>query len=261
MKMSGNTVLITGGTSGIGLEMAVQLINLGNTVIVTGRDQVKLDEIKQKIAGIHTIKSDVSDPSAIESLHSQVTRDFPELNILINNAGIMRKINLNDQKFDLHDLTREIETNLMGPIRMTQVFLPNLKNRKSAAVVNVSSGLAFVPLPISPIYSATKSGLHAFTECLRIQLKNSKVKIFELAPPGTETPLFRGDFTKDDLGGVKSMEVHILVKQAIEGLKSDKLEIRPGLSNVLRIMSRVAPSFMLKQLGKPVDRMLDPAKA
>src|SRR6266481_2448580 len=111
----------------------------------------------------HTFRSDVSDPKAIATLYEKVTKQFPDLNILINNAGIMREINVHDKAGSLEDITREIEINLSGPIRMVKQFLPHLKTKSEAAIMNVSSGLAFVPLPISPVYCATKAGLHSFT--------------------------------------------------------------------------------------------------
>lgn len=256
MKISGNTVLITGGTSGIGLALAEQFLQLGNTVIVTGRDQAKLDEANKKFPKIRTLQSDVSDSKAIALLYDKVTTEFPELNVLINNAGFMRKINLHDKDGDLARLTNEIETNLMGPIRMVKQFLPHLKTKSSAAIVNVSSGLAFVPLPISPVYCATKAGLHSFTQSLRVQLKNTNIKVFELAPPATATPLFKGDFSQEDLGGVKTMDVQVLAAHAIEGFKKDAYEICPGASNALKVMSRLAPGFIGKQLAKSADAML-----
>jgi uncharacterized oxidoreductase len=264
MKMTGNTILITGGTSGIGLELAQQLCQ-NNTIIITGRDQGKLDTAKAKLGSVHTMRSDVSDPIAIAELYQAVTREFPALNVLINNAGIMRKINLQDGGTDLASITREIETNLNGPIRMVNQFLPHLKKQKTPAVVNVTSGLAFVPFPISPIYSATKAGLHSFTQALRVQMKKTNVKVFELAPPGTETPLFRGDFDETDLGGIKGMDVTKLARLAIKGMEKDVLEIRPGLSNVLKLLSRIAPVFALNMLAKSsaasLDRMQAAAKA
>jgi len=260
MDITNNTILITGGTSGIGFELAAQLLKLGNTVIITGRDRSRLDSVRNKLPGVHTLQSDVSDPKAITVLFEEVTKGFPKLNILINNAGIMRKINLlgdgKDKGKDLEDITSEIETNLIGPVRMVAQFLPHLKNKETAAIVNVSSGLAFVPFPISPIYSATKAGLHSFTQCLRVQLKNTRIKVFELAPPATRTPMLTGVFDSGDFKGSATMDVVKLVAQAITGFKKDRLEIRPGLSNVLKVMSRIAPQFILKQLSKPVDAML-----
>ena len=255
MNLSGNTILITGGSSGIGLGLAGALAALDNTVVITGRDPAKLSAAQRKVANLHVIQSDVTDASAIETLFATLTERFPSLNVLINNAGIMRKLNLQDARLDALDLTREIDTNLVAPIRMTKRFLPHLLSRPSAAIVNISSGLAFVPLPISPVYSATKAAIHSFTQSLRVQLQRTHIKVFELVPPGTDTPLFTGDFDAQDLAGLKPMPVDELVAHAIAGLRKDQLEIRPGLANVLRMMSRVAPRLMLKQLGKSAERM------
>ena len=252
MRLENRTVLITGGTSGIGLELAKQLLQRGSTVIVTGRDQEKLDAARRALPGAHAFKSDVSDPAAITALHDSVLARFPALDTLVNNAGIMRNLNLNQDR-DLNDVTREIEINLSGPVRMIQQFLPHLKTREDALIVNVTSGLAFVPLPLSPVYSATKAALHSFTQSLRVQLDGTGVTVIELAPPGVETPLFRGEFA-EEMKGQKAMDVGVLAKQAIAGIEAGSLEIRPGLSNVLKIMSRIAPAFMLNrltQMGKP----------
>lgn len=248
MKLIDRTVLITGGTSGIGQELAKQLLRRGNTVIVTGRDQKKLDATSRSLLGVHVICSDVSDPAAVARLHETVTKEFPALDTLVNNAGVMRNLNLNLPR-ELQDVTREIEINLCGPIRMVQQFLPHLKTRKNALIVNVSSGLGFIPLPISPVYSATKAAIHSFTQSLRVQLAGTGVTAVELAPPGTETPLFRGEFSQE-MQGQKGMDVAVLVERAITGIEAGKLEIRPGLANVLKAMSRIAPDFMLKQLAK-----------
>lgn len=261
MKMSGNTILITGGSAGIGLELARRLVVLDNVVIVTGRDGGKLEEARRLHPQLHTFPSDAADPEALVHLHQTLIARFPALNVLINNAGIMRKINLHDPTPDLYDITREIDVNLAAPIRMVKQFLPHLKRQRTAAVVNVSSGLAFVPLAIAPVYSATKAAMHSFTQSLRIQLKNTAVKVFELAPPGTDTALFKGDFSADDVKGVTPMAVETLGKHAIAGLSQDVYEIRPGLANALKLMSRVAPQFILGQLSRSVDGMLAQSKA
>jgi len=248
MKLENRTILITGGTSGIGLELARQLLPRGNTIIITGRGQDKLEAAQRALPGVHVFKSDVSDPAAILALHDDVLAQFPALDILINNAGVMRNLNLNQDR-GLDDVAREIDINLSGPVRMVQQFLPHLKTRKHAMIVNVSSGLAFIPIPISPLYCAAKAGLHSFTQSLRVQLANTNVTVVELAPPGVETPLFRGEFAAE-MEGQKGMDVAVLAKRAIAGIEAGKLEIRPGLSNVLKIMSRVAPQFMFRQMTK-----------
>jgi uncharacterized oxidoreductase len=247
MKLQGKTILITGGTSGIGLELAKQLLARGNTVIVTGRDQAKLDATRRMLPGLHAFCSDVSDPGAIVSLHDALLAQFPALDVLVNNAGIMRNLNLNRER-SLSDVSREIDINLSGPIRMVQQFLPHLKSRKGALIVNVSSGLAFVPLPIAPVYSATKAALHSYTQSLRVQVAGSGITVIELAPPGVETPLFRGEFA-EEMKDQKGMDVKVLVQQAIAGIESGKVEIRPGLANVLKMMSRIAPQFIFNQLA------------
>jgi uncharacterized oxidoreductase len=248
MKLENRTVLITGGTSGIGLELAKQLHQRGNTVIVTGRDQEKLDAAKRAVSGIRTFRSDVSDPGAIAALHDSVLAQFPSLDTLINNAGIMRNLNLNEDR-GLNDVTREIEINLSGPVRMVQQFLPHLKTRKGALIVNVSSGLAYIPFPTSPVYSATKAAIHSFTQSLRVQLDGTGVTVIELAPPAVETPLLRGEFA-EEMKEQKGMDVKMLAERAIAGIEAGNLEIRPGLSNVLKAMSRIAPQFTLKQMAK-----------
>jgi uncharacterized oxidoreductase len=247
MKLTGKTILITGGTSGIGLELAKQLISQRNTVLITGRDQERLAATKSKLS-VHTYLCDAGNPRDIEKLQRTVAADFPNLDVLINNAGIMRNLDLN-QPHELTDVTREVAVDLSGPIQMVQAFLPQLKARPDALIVNVSSGLAFVPFPLSPVYSAAKAGLHAYTRALRAQLMQSSIRVVELAPPGTETPLFRAEFEKE-LKGQKGMDVEALVKQTISGIESGKTEIRPGLSNILYILSRIAPHIPFGQMAK-----------
>lgn len=250
MELTNNTILITGGTSGFGFEFASRLVALGNTVIITGRNKNKLGETKKQLPGVHTFQSDVSDPTAIAALYKVVTEQFPELNILINNAGEMRKINLHDTSIDLLNITREVEINLMGPIRMVQQFLPHLKTKKTAAILNVTSGLALVPFPLSPIYGATKAGLRSYTQSLRVQLKKTGIKVFELLAPSANTPLNDKFSTVDGFDSKNNMNPDKIIDAAIKGLKSDTLEIYPGLSAIIKLMSRVAPGLLLSQTSK-----------
>jgi uncharacterized oxidoreductase len=254
MELKNNTILITGGTSGFGYLFAAKLLSLGNTVIITGRNQARLNETKKRLPGLHTFQSDVSDAEAITNLYEQVIRQFPDLNMLINNAGEMRKINLHDASIDLHTITKEIEINLSGPVRMVQQFLPHLKSKKSAAILNVTSGLALVPFPLAPIYGATKSGLRAYTKSLRMQLKKTNIKVFELVAPGSNTPL------NDKFGGEADpkmlMEPGKLIDRAIMGLSKDEFEIYPGIARVMRIMSRLAPNVLFNQLSRITEKAL-----
>lgn len=249
MKLENNTILVTGGTSGFGLEFAQKLIALGNTVIITGRNAQKLQEVKDKLPTVHTIQSDVSRAEDIVRLYETVTTQFPALNIIINNAGEMRKLSLH-HNHELTDITREIEINLMGPIRMVQQFLPHLKNKPNAAIVNVTSGIALMPFPISPIYSASKAGLRSYTQALRVQLKNTNIKVVELVAPGSSTPLNDKFVNEKGFNSSMLMAPEKIVAEAIKGMQNDKNEIYPGLAKVMRVMSRIAPKFMLAQAGK-----------
>lgn len=253
MELNNSTVLITGGTSGIGLEFVKQLTKQGAHIIVTGRNKEKLDQLKTQFPGIAVFKSNVGNPKDNETLRKQVIQQFPELSIIINNAGIMRHIDLHNPKYDFERIADEVEINLSGTIRMVHQFLPHLKTKRSAAIINVSSGLAFVPFPLSPVYSASKAGVHAYTKVLRLQLKNTKVKVFELAPPGTDTPL-QTEFDGLADGIQQYMKVEKMVSIAIQGILKDKLEIRPGMANLLKVMSRIAPNFILNQINNSLAK-------
>jgi uncharacterized oxidoreductase len=247
MDLHNNTILITGGTSGFGLEFTQRLLQLGNTVIITGRNKAKLEAVQQQFPALHIFQSDVSDPLAIAALYEKVTVQFPSLNILINNAGEMRKINLQDPAIDLNTINEEIAINLSGPIRMVQQFLPQLKKQEVAAIMNVTSGLALIPFPLAPIYGATKSGLRSYSKSLRVQLQQTNIKVFELIAPGSSTPL--NDKFAANVNPKTLMEPGKLIAAAIKGLQKDRLEIYPGMARVMKWISRLAPSLLFKQLS------------
>ncbi|MFF1439318.1 SDR family oxidoreductase [Streptomyces sp. NPDC058295] len=190
MKITGNTILITGGTSGIGLGLALRLHEAGNKVIVAGRRKELLDEITAEHPGIDALVLDVADPDSIARARETVAASHPELNVLVNNAGIMLRENLLDTA-ELPIAEDHVATNLLGTIRMTYAFLPLLVGKDDAVVMNVTSALAFVPFPITPTYSATKAALHSFSESLRIQLggAGAGVQVIEVVPPGVRTSL------------------------------------------------------------------------
>src|SRR4029453_12622753 len=172
----------------------------------------------------------------------------------MNNAGVMRPINFHKDGDDLDDLTSEIDINLKGSVRMTRRFLPHLKKQAAAAIINITSALAFVPLPLVPVYCATKAGLHSFTQSLRVQLARTKVQVFEVAPPATQTDML-GPLEAADLKGISTMPVADMVQASLRGLTRGTPEIRPGESKLLWFMNRVAPNFILAQLAKPAQRM------
>lgn len=188
MKMTGNTILITGGTSGIGLGLALRLHEAGNKVIVAGRRKELLDRITSEHPGIEALALDVADPASIARAAESVATSHPQLNVLVNNAGIMLPENLLDPA-SLPIAEDHVTVNLLGTIRMTYAFLPLLEDKKDAVVMNVTSALAFVPLPITPTYNATKAALHSFSESLRVQLTARDVQVIEVPPPGVRTTL------------------------------------------------------------------------
>ena len=188
MKTTDNTILITGGTSGIGLGLAERFHSAGNTVIVAGRRRELLDSITTAHPGMVGIELDVDDPASIAALRDTLERDHPQLNVVITAAGIMRPENLLDPS---HVETAEatIVSNLLGTIRTTAALTPLLAGKDGATIMTVSSGLAFVPLALTPTYSATKSGVHAYTEVMRLQLAPAGIQVIELAPPAVQTAL------------------------------------------------------------------------
>jgi uncharacterized oxidoreductase len=197
MKMTDNTILITGGGSGIGRCLAEAFHRLGNRVIIAGRGQKSRDETTAANPGMKSVQLDVADPKNIQSFGSSAESDYPSLNVLINNAGIMRPENLLEQSPNVHDAERHITTNLLGPIRLTAALLPLLKKQSRATVMNVSSGLAFVPLAMTPTYCATKAAVHSWTQSLRYQLRSTNIEVIELIPPYVQTTLM-GDEQAED---------------------------------------------------------------
>lgn len=188
MKTSENRILVTGGGSGIGRALAEALHARGDRVIVAGRRRAALDAVVTANPGIEAIELDVADAASIATFAAEVVARFPDLNGLINNAGIMRYEDLRTPGH-LADAEATIATNLLGPIRLTAALLPHLQAQPAATVINITSGLAFVPLAGTPTYSATKAGLHFYTLSLRHQLAGTSVEVIELAPPYVQTEL------------------------------------------------------------------------
>ncbi|MBD3747532.1 MAG: SDR family oxidoreductase [Sphingopyxis terrae] len=195
MKTTGNTILITGGGSGIGLALAQRWHDAGNVVIVTGRNSAKLDAAIEGRANMHAMPLDVTDADAIAAFAADVVQRFPDLNVLVNNAGVMMYEALDGER-NVSDAEATVVTNLLGPIRLTDALIDHLVARGNGAIVNVTSGLAFVPLPKAPTYSATKAALHSYTQALRVQLAG-RVDVIELAPPAVRTELTPGQSTRD----------------------------------------------------------------
>lgn len=229
MKLNGNTILITGGGSGIGAALAHRFHDLGNKVIVAGR---RLDALEATIAGrpnMAAMQLDVEDPAAIAAFARRIVAEHPDLNVLINNAGIMRFEQV-DRARDLGDAEATIAANLLGPIRMIDGLVEHLTSRPDAAIVNVTSGLAFVPLIDTPTYNATKAAIHSYTVALRGALAG-KAEVIELVPPAVQTGLTPG---QENRPGYMPLEDFIEEVMALFGRQPTPPEILVERVNFLR---------------------------
>ncbi len=197
MHMTGNTILITGGGSGIGRGLAEAFHALGNQVIISGRRQNVLDEVTAANPGMKALTVDMADSASVQAFAAKVAEENPALNVLVNMAGIMVNENLQTQKEPLDVMEATVATNLVGPMRLTAALLPALRSQPNPVVMTVTSGLAFVPLAMTPTYCATKAAIHSYTESLRYQLKDTGVQVIELIPPYVQTTLM-GDRQASD---------------------------------------------------------------
>ena len=249
MDLKGKTILITGGGSGIGLEAARQFLHLGLKVIITGRNQEKLDAAKKAYPALIAIQSDVSNAEDAEALYEQV-KSLGGIDILYNNAGVgVPPLNLgvaNDKHVE--GALYEIEVNYLGVIRLNNLFMDMLKSRKQAAIINTSSILSIVPSILEATYSASKTALAFYTKSLRkhLQIIGSNVKVFELLPPLVDTDMVTD---RND----KKISPEQLVKGLIAGLKKDQYTIRVGDANVIYLLNRMAPEVAYKLINSSKD--------
>lgn len=233
MKTTGNTIFITGGTSGLGLGLALRFRELGNKVIVSGRRKELLDQLATDHEGIETVVLDVEDPASIAAAFDQVTTAHPEVNVVLTMAGIMQPENLLDPGH-LQVAESTITTNLLGTIRVLNHFLPYLADKQDATVLTVSSGLAFVPLALTPAYSATKAAIHSYTESLRIQLAGTGVQVIELVPPAVQTTLMN----QQDNPQAMPVDDYLTETIAILRDQPDVTEVQVDRVKLLRLAER-----------------------
>lgn len=237
MKTSGNTILITGGATGIGFSLAEEFVKTNNEVIICGRRENKLEEAKKRLPQIHTRKCDLSKESERKSLFEWTTSNFENLNVLINNAGIQRIIDFKKGTEELFSGEDEIESNFKSYVNLSAYFIPFFLKKKETAIINVSSALGFIPLAIMPIYSATKAAIHSFSLSLRHQLKDTPIKVFEIIPPTTDTELDKGTRALRHMEnrGIQPAEV---AKATLEALEKNEYEVAVGMANNLRMGAR-----------------------
>lgn len=230
MKVSGNTLLITGGATGIGFALAEAFVKAGSEVIICARTEENLKQAQERLPQLHVKQCDISKEADCDELYTWATENFKDLNVLVNNAGIQRMI---DFKKGTEDLIRnraidgedEIAVNFKSLVYLTALFTPYLLKQNEAAIVNVSSGLAFHPMPLLPVYSATKAAVHTFSIALRHQLEGTSVKVFELIPPMVDTNLDKGarKARGQTYFGITTDE---LIQPAIKAFEEDEYEIR-----------------------------------
>jgi uncharacterized oxidoreductase len=249
MKYNKQKVLITGGSSGIGLALAKKFMENDNTLIITGRNLSKLETVQKEYPNIYIFQSDVTDDAEVRMLVDDIEEKFDGIDILVNNAGIMNLVDAGNEENDLQKQMQEVEINYNSPIRLLHYFLPQLKKSESAVLVNISSGLAYVSFAQAPVYSGTKSGLHFWTQAIRPQLKSHAIKVIELLPPVVDTPLAQGAYIAED-DNLKPMPPTKLAELFWKNFIKGKEEITPGISLQLKLMSRLAPKFIFKQLNK-----------
>ncbi len=242
MDPKGKRVVITGGGSGIGLALAKGFAAAGAQVIITGRNGAKLEAATAANQSISGIVCDVTDNQAIEALRDQVEAEGG-CDVLINNAGVMHTFDVT-KAFPLETQLQEVDIDVNGPVRMVHYFLPGMLKREST-LVNVSSGLAFIPYTQAPVYSATKAFLHAYTQGLRAQLAGTSVRVLELMPPVVDTKM-----VSHLDPSIPRMSSEKLVDAFMKGFRRDKDEITPGISGQLKLMRRLAPGFIFSQLNK-----------
>jgi len=230
MNLTGNTILITGGGSGIGRSLAEAFHRLGNQVIITGRRKQVLEAAAAANPGMLSAVLDIESPDKIRSFADMAAKTYPQLNVVIHNAGIMRPENLLEQSSDLDTIDATLTTNLLGPIRLTAALLPLLRQQPRATIMTVSSGLAYIPLALTPTYCASKAAIHSYSQSLRYQLKSTNVEVIELVPPYLQTELMGSEQANDP----RAMPLKEFIDEVFAILKA-----KPDVTEVL--VERVKP--------------------
>jgi uncharacterized oxidoreductase len=241
--------LITGGATGIGFALAQVFVQANNEVIICGRRGDKLKEAKNKLPQLNIRVCDVASGKDRESLYKWVDTSFGNINVLVNNAGIQRMIDFRRDDTDVLGFDNEVKINLLAPIHLSADFIPRFLKREESAIVNISSGLAFIPLAIVPVYCATKAAIHSLTMSLRHQLRDTKIRVFEIIPPTVDTELDKGAREKRGQAdrGIPPMEVAIATLHALE---NDEYELGIGMAQNLKMGARNDPEQTFSRINR-----------
>jgi uncharacterized oxidoreductase len=250
MNMTNRTVLITGGGSGIGFALAKALIERGNVVVAVGRDADKLERARAAVPGLRTFVADVTNEQDRYRLYAWAGEHLPELDVLINNAGIARRMDFGARDLDADEVAgidEEVATNFLAPVHLTARFLPLLRRRPSAVIVNVSAVLAYAPIASLSVHSATKAAVRSFTRSLRRQLAGTSVRVVEIVPPVVDTAMQR------DLA-VPKLDPGLFARKVIEAIDRGEIDVHVGQAKVFRAGSRIAPEALFRLLNRTVER-------
>lgn len=245
MKLTGNTIFITGGGSGIGRGLAEALHKHGNEIIISGRRKAKLAEVTKANPGMKSIELNIEDPASIAAVAKELITQYPKLNVLFNNAGVMHIDDLSSPVDDAMAVTT-VATNLLGPIRMTSALIEHLKKQKTAAIINTSSVLGFVPMAMAGVYSATKAAMHSYTQSLRYRLDGTSVTVQELAPPWVQTDLLNSN------NEPRAMPLAAFIEESMVALATDANEVLVEIAKPLRNNPGPNEAAFVKQFN---DRM------
>lgn len=236
MKTTGNTVLITGGSSGIGLALARRFLTLDNKVIITGRKEEKLQQVKAAYPQIFTFAGDLTDKNAMDELVLFIEQHHADLNILINNAAVQYNYDFADEPELTYKIDYEVATNIAAPIKLTGLLLPLLLKNKNSAVINVSSGLFIAPKKSASVYCASKAAMHSFSKTLRYQLEHTETKVFEIIPALVDTAMTAGR-------GKSKMSAEQLTEDFFKNLQKDRFESYIGKTKLLKFIHRLSPKL------------------
>jgi len=244
MRLQGNTVLVTGGASGIGRCIVQELLARDNTVIVCGRDPSKLQALRKELPQVKTLVADLSSPEEVERLAGVLLQEHPALNGVVHSAAIQHNVLLTDEDYTPQRIDEEVRTNLVAPMLLTRLLLPTLLRQGAAFLVNITSGLALVPKTRSAVYCGTKGGLHIFSQSLRHQLRGTSVRVVELLPPVVDTPMTQGRAE-----GAK-LPPEQVARELMRGLERDEEEIRVGKVKLLAWLQRLAPGTAARVMSR-----------
>ena len=242
--LTANTIVITGGSSGVGLEIARQFIQQNNTVIICGRSEQKLAVAVRQIPSLITFPCDIADPAACQSFFEWVKQNYPRCNMLINNAAIAYTARFLEDEQAIEKAEEEFQTNVLAPIRLTKLFTPLLLKNNHPMLVNISTGLVYAPKASYPFYNATKAALHSFSQTLRMQTKNSTLQVMEALLPVVDTPWHKGPVPKSAISATQA------AKEIIAGIHKGKPEIRVSKVALLYWIARIAPKLAVKIINR-----------